>query len=911
MKTPLKKVARLLVAIFLLLGAFDLHAQVYSYAFGNECGNGCTFPSPWTGTPDILATGLSNSSWATNYADGFIDYDGSCGNSSCNSLAIAGNNEPASTTYTLSFTVLSGYSLDITGISFWSRASSTGPKYCAISINGTSAFNTVTLSTTGFNTGTLTPITSFNNLTGTVNLVLTLTGATGSSGTFRLDNFVIDGSVTSGGTPPTVYNVTGGGTACSYGNGETVGLSGSQTGVNYQLYDNGVSVGSPMAGNGSAITFGTYNVTGTYTVIATNTTSLDTSVMSGSAVITIDPAPTASVTTADSIICSGHSATLRASGGTGYAWSVGGTADSTVITTPSTGSYSVTVTGAGNCTASASINLTVLPPVTNSVSKTICSGQSYDGHNTTGIFVDTLTSSSGCDSIVTLTLMVQSTITTAVSKSICNGQSYDGHNSTGVFVDTLISSGGCDSVVTLTLTVQSVLTTSVTQVSCNGLPYNGHATSGTYVDTLQSSGGCDSVVTLNLTVVPTIPVQNISQTICSGQSYDGHNTAGVFTDTLISSTGCDSVIVLTLTVLNSSGVSINQTICAGDTFMGYTASGSYVDTFQNVNGCDSIVYLQLTVSTPPSVTLSLSFDTICADADTIVLTGGSPAGGVYSGTAVTNGVFNPYYAPYGQDTIYYTYGASGCNNTATAYAFELHDPYVTLQLPFDTICGNANTMVLTGGSPAGGTYSGAGVSSGVFNPYYAPYGQDTIYYTYTNASGCSRTWHAYAYELTPPYVNLQLPGDTFCNGSGPVTLSGGSPVGGTYSGTYVSSGQFDPGAAIIGQDTVYYSYTDSNGCTGNWHEYVQVEVCAGIQFENTASFNVYPIPTSDELMVEATGDNSSGRILLYDVMGRIVIENPLSSTETALNLKNMPAGVYMLVITDDTAPVYSRKVIKE
>jgi len=88
---------------------------------------------------------------------------------------------------------------------------------------------------------------------------------------------------------PSVYNVTGGGSFCSGGSGVAVGLSGSQTGVNYQLQLNGVNNGSAVAGTGSALSFGSKTVAGTYTVVATNVSTSATSAMTGSAVVNINP----------------------------------------------------------------------------------------------------------------------------------------------------------------------------------------------------------------------------------------------------------------------------------------------------------------------------------------------------------------------------------------------------------------------------------------------------------------------------------------------------------------------------------------------------------------------------------------------------------------------------------------------
>jgi hypothetical protein len=49
----------------------------------------------------------------------------------------------------------------------------------------------------------------------------------------------------------------------------------------------------------------------------------------------------------------------------------------------------------------------------------------------------------------------------------------------------------------------------------------------------------------------------------------------------------------------------------------------------------------------------------------------------------------------------------------------------------------ANPFPLTGGSPAGGTYSGPGVSGNTFYPGSAGTGFVTLTYTYNDVNGCS------------------------------------------------------------------------------------------------------------------------------------------------------------------------------
>ena len=84
---------------------------------------------------------------------------------------------------------------------------------------------------------------------------------------------------------PTAYNVGGGGTFCSNLGRQTVTLSGSQSGVNYQLYKDGTASGSAVAGTGGALSWPNQRFSGTYTIAGTQVASGCTASMNGSAVI--------------------------------------------------------------------------------------------------------------------------------------------------------------------------------------------------------------------------------------------------------------------------------------------------------------------------------------------------------------------------------------------------------------------------------------------------------------------------------------------------------------------------------------------------------------------------------------------------------------------------------------------------
>ena len=90
---------------------------------------------------------------------------------------------------------------------------------------------------------------------------------------------------------PTAYDVTGGGSYCEEGSGVAVGLSGSQSGVNYQLKIDGINPQSTVAGTGSAISFGNQTSAGTYTAHAINSTTFCSTNMTGSVTISVNTLP--------------------------------------------------------------------------------------------------------------------------------------------------------------------------------------------------------------------------------------------------------------------------------------------------------------------------------------------------------------------------------------------------------------------------------------------------------------------------------------------------------------------------------------------------------------------------------------------------------------------------------------------
>jgi hypothetical protein len=107
---------------------------------------------------------------------------------------------------------------------------------------------------------------------------------------------------------PNQFTVTGGGAFClGTDPGSSVGLSGSQTGVNYQLQRNNLNVGAVIAGTGNPINFGVQSVSGNYTVIASNASSGCSVSMTGTVNIS---AFNCSASISDPCVCLNNATTL-------------------------------------------------------------------------------------------------------------------------------------------------------------------------------------------------------------------------------------------------------------------------------------------------------------------------------------------------------------------------------------------------------------------------------------------------------------------------------------------------------------------------------------------------------------------------------------------------------------------------
>jgi uncharacterized protein YjdB len=223
---------------------------------------------------------------------------------------------PGGCTATASVTVNPVPNISVFASSVTSQCSGGGAVFTASSTSlGTGTF-TATYNLSGATTATgSTAVMTMGASTGTFTTSpLVTSGVTTVTLTSLTNGFGCISNLSSGNTAatttyplPAVYAVLGTGSYCTGGPGLHVYLSNSVTGVSYQLYYNGVATGAPLGGLPGPLDFGAETLAGTYTIVATNTTTFCVNNMSGSAIISINPLPTVYAITGGGSYCAGGS----------------------------------------------------------------------------------------------------------------------------------------------------------------------------------------------------------------------------------------------------------------------------------------------------------------------------------------------------------------------------------------------------------------------------------------------------------------------------------------------------------------------------------------------------------------------------------------------------------------------------
>ena len=273
-----------------------------------------------------------------------------------------------------------------------------------------------------------------------------------------------------------------------------------------------------------------------------------------------------------------------------------------------------------------------------------------------------------------------------------------------------------------------------------------------------------------------------------------------------------------------------------------TAAYSVIVTTPNTQ---CLVYDTISLVINPSPTINLGTDTTYCDSGTLTAAGNGNTF-MWNTTETTQSIIVNTTGTYTATA----YSVAMCNTTDTIQVVVNPNPVLSYALSTDSICQNASAVNIDEATPAGGSYSGSGISGTSFDPSSVGIGNQVITYMYTDGTtGCSSSIQDSIKVLAPPVVSFTLLPNAYCIDHTSVTLAGGTPAGGTYSGVGISgTDNFDPSTAGAGTHSIIYTYTDpSTGCSSVAGDAVTIFNLPAVSFNyttSTACINYSPMPLS-------------------------------------------------------------------
>ncbi|HRZ76601.1 MAG TPA: choice-of-anchor J domain-containing protein, partial [Bacteroidales bacterium] len=250
-----------------------------------------------------------------------------------------------------------------------------------------------------------------------------------------------------------------------------------------------------------------------------------------------------------------------------------------------------------------------------------------------------------------------------------------------------------------------------------------------------------------------------------------------------------------------------------DPFSFANSTTTYTVTVTDAAGCQSLGQVTVTTGSAPMAHIYPLNPEICAG-ESIRLT--ATGGVTYSWTSIpagfTSSAASPVVTP-AATMQYVVQVGSACGNRKDTVTVVVHPLPVVSFGPVVALCVDAAAVALSTGNPAGGVYSGPGVSGGIFDPSVAGAGNHVLSYTYTDLNGCSNTATRTVTVNPLPVVSFAGLSTDYCVSQAPSALFG-VPAGGTFNGPGILPGDlFDPAVAGVGSHVIMYAYTDVNGCT--------------------------------------------------------------------------------------------------
>jgi PKD repeat protein len=434
---------------------------------------------------------------------------------------------------------------------------------------------------------------------------------------------------------------------------------------------------------------------------------------------------------------------------------------------------------------------------------------------------------------------------------------------------------------------------------------NMGASAGNVTVTATNTCGTSSAASfaVGLNSVPATPgVISGTASVCSGSSGNNYTIAAV--------SGATSY---TWAVPSGATITAGQGTTSVNVNAGSTP-GNITVTATNLCGSSSAATFALGIATAPASPGTISGSSVACSSST---------GNNYSIAAVSGATSYTWSVPTGSTIT----AGQGTTSATVSFGSTSGNVSVTATNTCGTSTAATFAVSLTSSAPAtpgaiSGTiaicaastlnaYSIAAVSGSTTYTWTVPAGssivsgQGTTSITLTAgntsgtisvvASSSCGTSAASTFTLTvnPVPIVSQSALSNACANWSSFTLNGGSPAGGTYTGTGVASGVFDPAVSGVGTFPITYSVSQS-GCTNTAIASITVDACAGIDESNDQLVVIYPNPTHGDLTILGIDLDKFITIELLDVSGRLVEKWTINSSEMNLNLSKHAQGAYTL-----------------
>lgn len=313
---------------------------------------------------------------------------------------------------------------------------------------------------------------------------------------------------------------------------------------------------------------------------------------------------------------------------------------------------------------------------------------------------------------------------------------------------------------------------------------------GQYIITCNAVNGTCSdaaTATVNFYPLPVVSYTGLAATYCLDQTtpvqLTGTPSGGTYTGTGISGS---------LFVPSTAGVGMH----------------SVTYTYTDVNGCTDSETQSTEVMPIPVVSFSGLGASYCVSDVVPNTLAGIPAGGSFSGSGIAGDDFVAANAGAGTHVITYSYtDGFNCIGSTTQTVVVNPLPVVSFTGLAPAYCVDAAQVVLVA-SPAGGVFSGPGMSGSTFNPATAGVGGHSITYSYTDGNGCS--------DIATQMVTVNALPQPVVTPGGQQEICAGSSLMldvGTGFGLYAwSNGQNGQTVTVTTAGAYTATVTDQNGC---------------------------------------------------------------------------------------------------